>query len=215
MLIEFSKMSFYLGESIPAEIVYRNETAEKIVIEDPAKSFEISMHALDSATIEDLNYTMGQIEVTVMDKAADQYSKSTPPKEMVTLEPGSAVSFSSDLNDRLYLYPGEFTCYLTEGPAESNRLKITVRFTRESVMTLVRIARDTEMGYGRREWAMDWLRRIYSRFELNLPYDEDTPEVKKEKELHNSAIIAEFLKWWNENSDSSETDTLLRKAEIQ
>jgi len=47
-------MSFYLGEAMPAEINYKNKDfGRKIVVENPAKSFEIYMHVLDSASQEE------------------------------------------------------------------------------------------------------------------------------------------------------------------
>jgi len=215
MLIKFKKTSFYFGESVPVEIDYWNRGPDKITIANPAKSFEIYMHVLDSTTLEDLNYTMGRIEVTVMDKAGDQYAKSVPPQEVIAIAPDSFTSFSTDPNERLYLHPGNFICYLTEGEKESNRVSISVKYQRESVVPLIQIARDSSMIYGRREWAADWLKKIYPGFQLDLPYDEDTPEVKKEKEKQITVKVAEFLSWWQENKDSPKLDTLLLQAETK
>lgn len=213
MIIKFSKKSFFLGESIPAEVSYKNDTGERIVIEDPAKSLDVIMHLLDLSNDEDLNYTLGKIEVTVMDKTADQYAKSLPPKDTLTLEPNSAITFTTDLNERLYLRAGDFTCYLHEGEKESNRISISVKYKRESIVPLIQIARDANMVYGRREWASDWLRKLYPRFELDLPYDEDSPDVRKKKEEQISVKVAEFLSWWQENSNNPKIDTLLLQAE--
>lgn len=213
MIIKFSKMSFFLGESVPAEVSYKNDTEEKIVIENPAKSLDVILHLLDSLNGEDLNYTLGKIEVTVMDKTADHYAKSLPPREMLTLEPNSAFTFTTDLSERLYLRPGDFTCYLQEGEKESNRVTISVKYKRESVIPLVQIARDPNMIYGRREWAGDWLKKLYPRFQFELPYDEDPPDVRKKKEEQISVKVAEFLSWWQENSNNPKIDTLLLQAE--
>ncbi|MEP0828842.1 MAG: hypothetical protein HRF51_10010 [bacterium] len=213
MIIKFNKMSFFLGESIPAEVSYTNDKGEKIVIENPAKSLNVTMHLLDSSNGEDLNYTLGKIEVTVMDKTADQYAKSLPAKEMLTIEPNSSITFTTDLNERLYLRPGDFVCYLQEGEKESNRISISVKYKRESVVPLIQIARDSNMVYGRREWAGDWLRKLHPGFQLDLPYDEDTPDVRKEKEKQISLKVAEFLSWWQENRNNPQMDTLLLQAE--
>lgn len=213
MMIKFSKMSYFLGESIPAEVNYKNDTGEKIVIENPAKSLDVILHLLDSLNGEDLNYTLGKIEVTVMDKTADQYAKSLPPKETLTLEPNSAITFTTNLNERLYLRPGNFTCYLQEGEKESNRISISVKYKRESVVPLIQIARDSNMVYGRREWASDWLKKLYPRFQFELPYDEDSPDMRKKKEEQIRVKVAEFLSWWQENGNDPKIDTLLLQAE--
>lgn len=212
MLLKFSKMTYNLGESVMAEISYKNETSEKVTMQNPAKSFDILMRALDSTSKEELNYTMGKIEVTVMDKSADQYAKSTPQKKMVTIEKDSSITFSSDLNDRLYLHPGDFVCLLKEGTLESNPVAISVRFTRESILPLTQIAKDVNMSFGRREWAADWLQKIYAKLKLNLPLDEDAPEIRKEKESYNGAMIAEFMNWWHDNQNSDKLEILIRNA---
>lgn len=213
MLIKFGKTSYYLGESIPAEINYMNSTSEKILVENPAKSLDINLHMLDSASGEGFNYTLGQTETLVIDKASDRYVTTVPKKELVTIPPDSGISFKSDLNERLYLRPGNFICYLTEGEKESNRVALAVHYQRESVIPLVQVARDPNMIYGRREWAGDWLRKLYPGFQLDLPYDEDTPDVRKEKEKQISLKVAEFLSWWQENRNNPQMDTLLLQAE--
>ncbi len=212
MVIKFSKTSFYLGESVPAEIHYKNNASKKVVIENPAQSFEIIMHVFDSTRNEELNYTMGKIQITVMNKSADQYSKSIPPKEMVTIEANSYLNFISDLNDRLYFHPGSFTCWLSEGDSVTNKVTIAIRFARESVLPMIQLARDTDTSYGRREWAMNWLQKIYPKLKLDLPYDEDAPEIKKEKESYNGATIAEFINWWHDNQNSDKVEVLIQNA---
>ncbi len=212
MLMKFSNTIYNLGETVPAEIQYRNNTSAQIKMENPAKSFEIIMHVFDSTNSEELNYTMGKIQVTVMDKAADQYSKSIPPKEMVTIEADSSLNFVSDLNDRLYLHPGSFTCWVAEGDSVSNKVTIVVRFMRESVPPLTQTLRDVDASYGRREWAMGLLQKIYPRLKLDLPYDEDSPAVRKEKESKISAMVAEFINWWHDNQNSDKIEMLIQSA---
>lgn len=208
-------MTYNLGESIPVEITYRNNAGRRIVTENPAKSFDITMHLTDLGNDEDLNYTMGRMRVTIIDKASDRYVSAMPPPDTIILEPDSSVTFSSDLNDRLYLRPGNFLCFLTELERQSNQIKIEIKFTRESVLSLAKVAQNENQEYGRREWAMDWLAKLYPDFKLKLSAEEDSAEVRKQNETYNGNIIDSFMKWWDANRNSAKTDELLKQAEIE
>ena len=199
MKIKFSKPVYSLGEEIAAEIVYDNPTTVPLKLENPSKSFDVVMHVVDSKNKEDLNYTMGTMTVTLIDKATDQYVLAQPPKEQMEIAPATAFQFTSDLNNRLYLRPGKFDGFLTDGGKESNHVAITILFDNPAVDHLFALARDPQEGYGRREWAMDWLRQIYPEFKLALPLEDDPAGVRAQKEASNQVVIEKFFHWWQEN----------------
>jgi hypothetical protein len=196
MKIKVSKPTYSLGEAIVAEILYDNPTRVPLRLENPAKSFDVAMHMVDSNNKEDLNYTMGTLGVTMIDKATDRYVLTQPAKEQMEIAPASSFQFTSDINSRLYLRPGKFDCFLTDGGKESNHLAITIVFDNPAIDYLFALARDPRRDYGRREWAMDWLRKIYPEYRLDLPLDEDPAEVRVRKEAANKVAGEKFFQWW-------------------
>jgi hypothetical protein len=210
MLIKFSKPTFFLGESIPVDITYENGTSETVVMDDPSKSLEVLMHAVDVKTNEDMNYTMGKIIVTHIDEASGQFALSEPPVEEMEIKPGSSFVFTSDLNERLFLRPGEFDCFLSDNDKESNHIKISVKLTRVSVENLFKLAQNKDTGYSRREWAMESLQILYPGFKLNLPLDNDPEDIKTQKEIANTQIYNEFTEWWNNNKNAKYIEELLK-----
>lgn len=210
MLIKLSKPTFFLGESIPVEITYENGTSETVVMHDPSKSFDVLMHLIDMKTNEDMNYTMGKVIVTDIDKASGQFVLVEPPKEQIEIIPNSSFVFTSDLNDRLYLQPGEFDCFLTDNDKESNHIKISVKLTKVSVDNLFKLAQKKETDYSRREWAMESLQVIYPGFKLKLPLENDPENIKTQKEIANTQIYNEFTEWWNNNKNAKYIEELLK-----
>ena len=213
MFIEFSETSYDLGKSTPVNITYENPGANGIVMENPSKSLYVTMHVVDTKTQEDMSYSMGKIEVTDIDSASGQYALVEPPNEEIQIEPKSSFTFTSDVNSRLYLRPGEFECVLIDhDDEESNRAQITIEFTKESVPDLLELARDENQDYGRREWAMDWLQELYPEFKLNLSLEDDSDYIKKQNEVCNKVIYDAFVEWWNENKDTEQMEELLKLA---
>ena len=51
--------------------------------------------------------------------------------------------------------------------------------TRDSVSLLFATAHDPQMSYGRREWAMDRLARLFPGFRLSLPLPDAPPELMR------------------------------------
>ncbi|MCJ7604149.1 MAG: hypothetical protein MUO63_21950 [Desulfobulbaceae bacterium] len=199
MKIKVSKPTYSLGEAIIAEIVYENPTTMPQQLENPSKSFDVVMHVVGARNKEDLNYTMGTMGVTIIDKATDRYVLTQPAKEQIEIDPATSFQFTSDLNNRLYLRPGKFDCFLTDSDKESNHLTITILFDNTAVDYLYALALDPQQIYGRREWAMDWLRKLYPEFRLDLPLDEDPAEVRVRKEAANKVIGEKFFQWWQDN----------------
>lgn len=211
MQIKISDSPHTLGKGLPVEITFPNATGSVLTRENPETSRAVEMHVLDLKTKEDLSYPMGKVTTTIMGPD-DQYAIVVPPPQNIQIPAGGAVVFTSDLNERLYLRPGAFDAFLTEGPAASNHVDLEIHFTRESVDTLLAIAQDEKAEYGRREWAMDFLSQLQRDFKLKLPQPGDSDAQKAKAEAENKVVIAAFETWWSKNRDAPATDALLKKV---
>jgi hypothetical protein len=211
MFIKFAKEHFEVGDSIPAEVIFVNTTANPVNLkEDPQTSIDLVMHAVNAKTGEDLNYSMGKIETTPF--GHDKFAMTVPKKEKFEIGAKSFISFTTDLNERLYLTPGTYECYLVNYLVEkSNKVTLFVSLTPTSVFYLLKTAVDERSSYGKREWAYDWLRKIDPHFQLQLTVDDDTPLRKKEKIAFNEKAYATFTKWWTKNHNTAEMAELLRQ----
>lgn len=195
MKIILTKQNYYLGESIPIEIIYSNQATTTVSLKDPAASFEVEMHVIDADTQEDLSYTMGQISTTVFDEAEDQYALVIPEPESIEVAPTSEYRFHSDLNERLFLRAGKFDCFLTDSGNESEHIEINISLKESELPYLMTYAMDTQQEYGRREWAMEWIQELYPEFILKLPLKDSPENVVKEYEQFNQERHKEFIVW--------------------
>ena len=208
--IKLSKPTFFLGESIAADITYENNSSEVIAIDNPSKSYDVSIHVVDITNNEDLSYTTGKVIVTNIDKASGQYVLTNPPKEQIKIAAKSSFQFISDMNERLYLRPGKFDCFITDNKIESNHVKISIKLTPSSVDHLLKLAQNKDAGYSRREWAMESLQKLRPSFKLTLPLENDPADVKIKKESYNTAVCHEFTAWWHSNKISQHVKELLK-----
>jgi|WetSurMetagenome_2_1015567.scaffolds.fasta_scaffold94054_2 hypothetical protein len=210
MFLKFSKDIFEFGDSIPAEIIFVNTSNDILVLkENPQKSIDLVMHAVDLKTAEDLNYSIGKPEVSRF--GDDKFALAVPIKEKFEIQSKSLFSFVSDLNNRLYLAPGKYDCFLVNYLVEkSNKTTLTISFTPGSVSYLLKTSVDEREGYGKREWAYDWLKKINPQLELHLTTDGDSDDQRKTKIAFNERAYAQFRKWWEENQ---KTETMVKKIQ--
>lgn len=208
MFIKFSKEIFEFGDAIPAEVIFVNTSNEVLQLpENPKKSVDLLMHVVNVNSLEDLNYSIGKVQVSKFGN--DQFALAVPIKEKFELQPKSVFSFVSDINDRLYLTPGKYDCFLANYLVEkSNKETITISFTAGSVSYLLKTSADDRMSYGKREWACDWLKKIDPQFELQLPLEGDSDDQRKTKKAFNERSYAQFQKWWEENQ---KTEACMKK----
>lgn len=205
------KEEYNLGKSLPITVTYSNRGLLSVRTEDPLKSLNVEMHVIDKKTQEDLNYTMGTIEVTQLGDNVDEYVIVEPIPDFVEIEASGELSFITDLNDRLYLRPGKFECELRDSAVISNRKNLTVKYTAESVDLLFNIVKNAELDYSRREWAADWLKELVPNFRFKLTLDTDSEEMKKQNESANKEIYDAFSNWWKSNKDSKEAAIKLKR----
>ena len=203
MNINFKKQSYHLGEPIPVNIVYKNDSSIEKSIDDPAESLDVSIHAVDVNNKEDFNYSMGQITTTFFDEGEDQYAMEMPVPKPITIAPMSSYQFQSDLNKRLFLRPGTFDCFLTDGDSQSEHKKITIIFKEPALSYLIASAMDEKQEYSRRKWAMEWIQEVNPAFVLKLPNESTPNNTAKEYEKFNQQRYKEFLLWRKSKKASS------------
>lgn len=198
MKIELAKQSFYLGESIVVTVSVENNTKEALSIADPAASFDVEMHAVDKANQEDLSYTMGIVEATILEGGQDEWALSVPVPDTITIAAASAYVFETDLNERLYLRDGVFDVFVSDIESGTALEEITIKFRMAALPYLSKIAMDQQQSYSRREWAMEWIQKLYPEFILKLR-SENTPAALVQKdEEYNQIQYNALVKWCEE-----------------
>ena len=199
MKINLSKQTYYLGEAILVDINYQNLFSSAVSMPDPKASFDVEMHLLDVNSQEDLSYTMGQSETTVMEDDSDQWALSVPVPENISIPANGIYHFISDPNERLYLRPGKFVLFVTDPNSESERVEVTVLLNKSALKHLSSIAMAPEQGYSRREWAMTNVQSVYPKFILKLPDDSCSKTTASEYEKNNQLQYQELIQWLNSN----------------
>lgn len=202
MKIHFAKESHSLAAPVLLEVQIENLGHLPAAIEKPEKSFGLVVHLLDPMTKRDRTYTLGRQIVTTIDPSAGRFAVVTPPPEVVTIAPGAAYRFTTDLNDRLFLKPGKYECFLTGPQGSSNRVPLELVMTQASVDRLFELVQDPAQDYSRREWAMDSLRSLLPDFHLELAPEGDSAAVRSQKEEANKPAYARFAQWWKEHRKS-------------
>lgn len=198
-----------LGKPIKVDVTITNTGHRVLVLDQPASSLAVEMHLVDRRTREDLSYTMGRVGTTVLPGAGDRYALVVPVAKPFQIEPRASFSFSTDPQQRLFLRPGVFDCFLTIDADHSNRIQLTVEFKRDSVDELFALARDPAQTYGRREWAMDWLAKLYPAFRLALPVPDAADAARAQMESSNRTVYESFATWWRANQQGTQMDERL------
>ncbi|HWK03326.1 MAG TPA: hypothetical protein VNS58_06825 [Puia sp.] len=211
MHIKLNKSSYFFGEAIPVKVCFENPSKETMVLEDPSKSADVMLHLIDVGDQQDYYYYMKKMQVLITDPKKDQYVIVDPPKEHISISPSSSFEFTTNANERLYLQPGTYNCYVSEGNDESNKVEIKIVFNQHSVDHFFMIAQNADMEYSRRDWAMKAIQRIYPRFKLNLVTENDPKDSKTKKEAENIPVYHEFEEWWKKNKDTKEVKSLFNQ----
>ena len=199
-----------LGKPLPLEVTLRNPGSTPLVIDDPAQSLDIEYHLVDQQTREDLSFTLGRISTTTIG-SVDEYAIEVPVPKPVTIAPEATLTVKADANVRLFLRPGDYQAYVTHKDSESNRVPVKVVYTRDSVTVLFATAHDTQMSYGRREWAMDRLARLFPAFRLSLPLPDTPAAARAQQEASNQAVYVRFAEWWRDQLATADLDERLEK----
>lgn len=201
-----------LGLPIPVAVSLVNEGDQRFVGEEPDTSMRVEYHQLDGRTKEDLSYAMGKLTTTSF--GPEQYALVTPTPKQLELAPHTAHDFTTDANERLYQRPGKYEVFVTmEQVGKSNSVPLTVTFTRASVAPLFALARDPAAEYGRREWAADWLVRLYPGFRIKLAAPDAPQAQRAQLEADNRPVYDGFQAWWQERQTDPQLDTQLQSIQ--
>lgn len=193
------KSAVALTEALPVSVVVSNTTKAALTIEDPRASTHATVHLVDVETHEDHSFSMGQPSTT--DRGHGEWAMVMPVVKPVTLPAGDSLQVRADANERLFLHPGTFDVFFSLKDVQSNRVRVTVRFTRESLERLITLAADANASYARREWAVELIKRVKKDFSLSLPL----PDAK-ERELLEAAnrVAVKSLRQWVSSRPAAE-----------
>lgn len=180
-----------LTEPIAISVVVSNSTKAALTIEDPRASTHATVHLVDIATKEDHSFSMGQTSTT--DLGHGEFALVMPVVKPVTMAAGDSLEVRADANERLFLHPGTFDVFFSLKDVQSNHVRVTVRFTPQSLERLITLAADPNASYARREWAMELIRRVKPDFKLSLPL----PDAKEREPLEasNRAAVKSLRQW--------------------
>lgn len=187
------KPSAALTDALPVTVVVANRTGAPLTLEDPRASTHASLHLVDTTTREDFSFSMGA--TTTTDLGQGNVALSVPVVPPVTLAAGDSLEVRADANERLFLRPGTFDVFFSVKDVESNRVRLTVRFARESLDRLITLAADPSSPYARREWAMELIRRLKKDFTLSLPLPDATAKARVPLEQQNAAAVKSLRQW--------------------
>jgi hypothetical protein len=211
MRIEIRETTAATASPIPVVITFDNPTERPIVRDlSPEQSLDVEMHLLDLRTGEDLSFTMGKTTTTRL--GGDEYALVAPTPGRFEIAARSALVFEVDLDGRLYLRPGEFDVFLTDGAAQSNHVALTIELTRASVEALYQIARDPQRDFSRREWAVTLLQKLDREFKPRLALPDDPPATAAKYEAENRAVYQRFEAWWQRRRVAPDLDETLRQV---
>lgn len=200
-----------LGRPLPLDITLANPGSSPLVIEDPAQSLDIEVHMVYKPTKEDLSFTIGKYSTTQLG-GGDRYAIDVPRPKPTSIAPGANLNIKPDANTRLFLRPGDYDVFVTYKDSESNHVPMKVQLTRETVSMLLATARDPQMPYSRREWASDWLARLYPDFRPSLSPPNDSPAQRTQREAGNQPLYQRFAEWWREQQATDGLDERLEKV---
>lgn len=200
-----------MGKPLPLDITLANPDSRALVIEDPAQSLDIEIHLVYKPTGEDLSFTMGKVTSTQIG-SVDQYALEVPVPKPKSIAPGASLSIKPDANSRLFLRPGDYDAFVTHKDSESNHVPLKVELTRESVALLFATARDPQMPYSRREWAGDWLVRLYPQFRPSLSPPSESAAQRAQREAGNQPLYQRFAEWWREQQAADGLEERLEKV---
>src|SRR5438552_1049942 len=98
MHIKLNKTSYFLGEPMPVHVSFKNSLKNNMVLENPSKSPDVTMHLVDFSDQHDYFYSMKKIDVFIIDRKTDQYVTMDSPKEQISIAPSSSFDFVTDVN---------------------------------------------------------------------------------------------------------------------
>lgn len=208
LILSAAKARLSLGEPAMFEVAVVNPGPQPLSIDEPTGSMEVEMHLVDRQTKEDLSYAMGKA-VAMPLPGNDRWAMSVRPRQPVEIAPNASLRFTTDAGARLYLRPGTYDAYLTIEGTESNRVELTIAYSRATVALLQALAGDPAQSYSRREWATDWLARLHPKFKLALPLPDEPAASREAKEAGNRRVLEAFATWWQRAATRDDIDAIL------
>lgn len=212
--ITLPKNTYSLGEPMPLHVTYTNTGHGVISLREPKRTWEVGVNVIDL----DGNEAQVHLGRKILKKADNMESVSSEPAATIGLDPGKQYTFDCDLVDRFpdVLPPGTFSLYLQDrttdsASIESNRIKVNVFFTVESVTFLLQTASDKTKEPFARRTAVKWLSRLKRDFSPKIPNLNDPDSVKQECETLTAKELKQFRVWWGTAQVTTEVTEIIER----
>jgi hypothetical protein len=192
---------FAVGEAIPITVTYVNRGAQPLTFRDPAKTWEVGL----SVTASDGGVQRVQFGRLFRQNFGQMSRMTLESADEITLEPEKEYAFECDAGERWpWLFPAGFYRLQVNDRTNddftlfSNEIDIAVVLTVKSVGRLLDLVADEKAELASRQYAADWIQRIYPPFLMHLT--EPTPAQK----LTNQEMLDVAGAWWRAHRGTTE-----------
>ncbi|HJX52127.1 MAG TPA: hypothetical protein VJ801_05115 [Polyangia bacterium] len=218
-LIRLPKLDFVLGEPVPLEAEFLNDSARRVFREDPSHSPKtiVRIETTGSSPAQSLTYSLSGKWGGVSWNGSGPY-----PVPEVAIAPGTALHRTTDILGNILAShspgsyrPGRYVCWVEDRRGRSNRLVFNVQYTQDSIPALLQILKDSKASSWRRQWAGGWLSRAApprwsGLFTGSMPWTfvSKTDVARAERDLKKN--LGAFESWYRGAKDSDEIRKIIQ-----
>ncbi len=202
---------FVFGRDISMHVSYRNDGKTPWVVPTPTESISVLVRCRRSKSNQmPGGYSLGRITLTTIKGPDGQTitAREFPEPKPISIAPGKThefkVKFERDWNGDIV--PGIWTVWIHDETLKlkSNRVKIPLRFTAESVAICLDIALDKKQDVYMRNWHARWLQKIMPGLKLQwwTWQDKMSPKEKQEREDEIQRQLKAFQEFWKDKNNA-------------
>jgi hypothetical protein len=210
IVISVGEGPFSFGSQIPVQVSYQNDDeTEAWNINTPEKSEEVIFrYLLEGSKYRAKGFKLGRGLTTTrtLPNGKTMIAYLGSPVVPLSIAPMDDHEFVVQFEHHWtgHVVPGYWTIWLEDHlqQLESNRIKIPLRFTKESVEACQAIAKDPMVHTYERKTHGKWLERIDPDLKLVWSDSEDLADVKAEREAAIQKQLQEFAEYWKDAQNS-------------
>lgn len=202
--------SIAVGRPIRMTLKYKNSGETPWTIADPQESIAVLLQYRQMASTErPYGYSLGKTSnVTVKGPSGQIVSAVVVPNPqpiMIGSEKSREFEIVLERDWTGNLAPGRWIVWIDDQSEslESNRLKLAIQFTPDSVEACLKIAVDKEQLLDKRKWHAEWLQRINPELKLQWPDEKSAEAVQVSREYEVQRQLKKFADFWKANKNSA------------
>jgi len=192
---------FAVAASIPITVTYLNQSTERLTFRDPAKTWEVGL----SVTARDGTVSRVQFGRIFRQDRGEMSRMVLEDADEIRLEPGKEYAFDCDIGQRWpELFPAGFYRLQVNDRTDdehtllTNEIDIAVVFAAQSVDRLLEIVVDEAAPLASRQYAAEWIGRIYAPFSVHLF------QPTEAQKLADQEMMAVTTAWWRAHRGTTE-----------